>query len=536
MAWIDLERLILGLMLGSIPLPLTLATEAPKAVVNDLATPSTSASDLLPEAADNRTELEQDDIPGITQASKTEANQTSEASESQPGKLSLLDAAPFLLNLLHKNPYPFGGVGSVSGDFSSRTQITGDWGGARSALAEEGVFIGIYSTTDLQGIVDGGRRSRDDLGITQNLDLALTLDTGRLGLWSAGLIQVSLQSRFGNGISDDAGALLPTNFATEVPISDDGSYILPTEYYLLQALAPNLQVILGKTNTVGAGDANVFAGDYRYQFQNTGLVLNPMLGTYVPVSTWVAALSWQPTSSLSLSTSVLDPNGSADNFADDFFEDVSITQELTWSYQIQQRPGNLRLGWAFTTNDTPDLTDPVNFTRTGTDILDFRVSFNENNSALMFYGNFDQYLFTVNSQPTESDADSSEQPIFLNPRGLGIFGRFGIGSGEDNLIDLFGSFGLGAKGIIPGREYDELGIGWYYARVSDDFNDFIESSPILNRLLPSGVDAENGIEAYYNFAITPAINTVFNVQYIFEPALTVEDEVFILSGRLQLNF
>ena len=442
-----------------------------------------------------------------------------------------------ILNLLHKHPYAFGGIGSVTGDFSSRTQLSNDWGGARTAAADKGVLIGIYSTTSPQGIVSGGRNIRDDdVAVTQNLDLSLTLDTGRLNLWPAGLIQLSLQSRFGNNLNEDAGSLLPTNFATELPLSGSGDYVLMTEYYLLQALAPNLQIIFGKVNTYGAGDFNVFAGDYRHQFQNTGLVLNPMFGSYVPISTWTAALNWQPAPNISLSTSVIDPNGSAENFADDFFKDVSITQELTVSYNISQRPGNTRLGWALTTKDLPDVSDPFNFTRTGTDVLDFRVNFNEVDNAVMFYANFDQYLFTI-APPDSNSAEEERQeaPEFLTPRGLGLFGRFGIGPSNQNLIDLFGSFGIGGKGIISGREYDEFGLGWYYTGISSDFNDFISSRPVLSGLLPDGSKSENGIEAYYNFAFTPALQFTFNAQYIFNPVLTREDDVFILGGRLQMN-
>ena len=488
---------------------------------------STSAADLLLQTEGLEKKAEPLETEELAQASETEET------TSESHKLSILDEASSILNLLHKHPYAFGGVGSVTGDFSSRTQLSNDWGGARTAAADKGVFLGIYSTTTPQGIVSGGRNIRDDdAAVTQNLDLSLTLDTGRLNLWPAGLTQLSLQSRFGNDLNADAGTLLPTNFATEIPLSDSGDYVLLTEYYLLQALTPNLQAIIGKVNTYGVGDFNVFAGDYRHQFQNTGLVLNPMLGSYAPISTWTAALNWQPASNVNLSTSAIDPNGSAENFADDFFKDVTITQELTVSYNISDRPGNTRLGWALTTKDLPDVSDPFNFTRPGTDLLDFRANFNEVDNAVMFYLNFDQYLFTIESPASDSDEEETE---FLSPRGLGLFGRFGIGPSNQNLIDLFGSFGLGAKGIIAGREYDEFGVGWYYAGISSDFNDFISTRPVLSNLLPDGLKSENGIEAFYNFAVTPALQLTFNGQYIFNPVLTLEDEVFILGGRLQIN-
>lgn len=58
------------------------------------------------------------------------------------------------------------------------------------------------------------------------------------------------------------------------------------------------------------------------------------------------------------------------------------------------------------------------------------------------------------------------------------------------------SGGLGARGIIPGRPNDRMGIGAYVMFVSDDFKD---ASFILDEL----ADDEFGLEAYCNFAVNP---------------------------------
>jgi carbohydrate-selective porin OprB len=48
---------------------------------------------------------------------------------------------------------------------------------------------------------------------------------------------------------------------------------------------------------------------------------------------------------------------------------------------------------------------------------------------------------------------------------------------------------------------------------------------------------ETGLEAYYNFAVTPALQLTFNAQYIFNPFLTTKnDDVFVLGGRVNINF
>ncbi len=115
---------------------------------------STSAADLLLQTEGLEKKTEPIETEELAQASETEET------TSESHKLSILDEASSILNLLHKHPYAFGGVGSVTGDFSSRTQLSNDWGGARTAAADKGVFLGIYSTTTPQGIVSGGRNNQ----------------------------------------------------------------------------------------------------------------------------------------------------------------------------------------------------------------------------------------------------------------------------------------------------------------------------------------------------------------------------------------
>src|SRR4051794_11446658 len=50
---------------------------------------------------------------------------------------SLVDAAPFLLPFFNNGPV-FGLPGTVGGDIWHRTQLSGDWGGARTDLARRG--------------------------------------------------------------------------------------------------------------------------------------------------------------------------------------------------------------------------------------------------------------------------------------------------------------------------------------------------------------------------------------------------------------
>src|SRR5215467_1117498 len=66
--------------------------------------------------------------------------------------LSLVDVAPGLLVFFNNAPV-FGIPGTVEGNFWQRTQLLGDVNGHRTALADRGIFIDMYSTTAYQRVM-----------------------------------------------------------------------------------------------------------------------------------------------------------------------------------------------------------------------------------------------------------------------------------------------------------------------------------------------------------------------------------------------
>lgn len=430
------------------------------------------------------------------------------------------------LSQLNHSPYVFGTPSTVLGSFGDRTQLTGDWGGARLALPENRIFFDIYATTAPQGVVSGARENGGETSaVIQNFDAYLNV----VNPWPGAILHIAFQSKIGDTLTG-AGTLSPTYYGSAFPVVNPGDYGLLSEYYLLQALSPNVQLILGKANATNFADTNRFANNYRYQFQNASLNNNLMMGSYAPPSMWLGAIAWQPTSWLNIVTSVGDPGSSAENFADDFFNDVLVSQEFAFSYNVDQNPGNFRLGWLYSSQSSTDFSNPVNtFGRNG--FIDFRDPIRTQDGAFMVYANFDQYLFTVDTTKRNPDLQ------FTTPRGLGLFGRFGIGPGDSNFINSFFSLGLGAKGVIPGRQYDEFGVGGYYLDFADGTIDAINSAPLLSRIIGSELEEqETGFEAYYNLALTPALQIALSAQYIINPLLSDSKNTFVLGGRLQFSF
>src|SRR5215469_14831729 len=80
-------------------------------------------------------------------------------------KASLTNLAPVLLRYFNYGPV-FGISGTDVGDFWHRTQLSGDWGGARTDLARHGLFFALYSTSAYQDVASGGLKT--DSAFIQN--------------------------------------------------------------------------------------------------------------------------------------------------------------------------------------------------------------------------------------------------------------------------------------------------------------------------------------------------------------------------------
>src|SRR5262245_37671570 len=90
-------------------------------------------------------------------------------------------------------------VPDYGGDIWSRSHLTGDWGGARTDLANHGVQIDVDFTQYLQGVVDGGIERTTRYG--GHLDYLIHVDLMRMGLIPGGLVTLRAESRYGNSVN-----------------------------------------------------------------------------------------------------------------------------------------------------------------------------------------------------------------------------------------------------------------------------------------------------------------------------------------------
>jgi len=382
-------------------------------------------------------------------------------------------------------------VPDFTGDFWNRPKLTGDWGGLRSTMARNGVQLDMDNVHTFQDVARGGL---DTTGrYLGNAEIVLKLDSQKMGLWPGGFLLVRGEAAFGTGVNLATGALMPVNTRPilELPARDE---MVLSHVVLTQFLHEKFAVALGKLDTTGAG-ANEFAhGRGDEKFMNLAFSFNPIALRVAPYSTLGMGLVFLPTKDLTLSFSAADTEGITTRTGfDTLFKDgTTLASEARLTVRPFGLTGHQLIGFAWSNADFTSLSqDP----RTLISSALLGTSLKKESGSWAFYYNFDQYLY-------QKQEDASQ--------GFGIFGRFGISDGKANPIDQFYSFGFGGKGMIPGRDHDRFGIGYYYLKISGDLREIFP--PLLRTRI--GLDHEQGVEMFYNIAVTPWLHVTPDLQIV----------------------
>jgi porin len=121
-----------------------------------------------------------------------------------------------------------------------------------------------------------------------------------------------------------------------------------------------------------------------------------------------------------------------------------------------------------------------------------------------------------------------------------LFGQLSIADDNPNPIHWGGSVTLVASGVIPSRENDSFGIGYFYTGLSDKFKELV--GPALSLAASQGVDPNlinlqdlQGVEAYYKFGLTPWLALTADLQVI-QPSVESLDTEVIAGVRTKVTF
>lgn len=383
-------------------------------------------------------------------------------------------------------------------------QLTGDWLGLRSRLADSGLTVQADNTSFLFGNPVGG--VRQNLVYGGHGDYIVTSDLGKLGLADNFYVKLRAEHRFGETIVNDVGCFISPTLLADLPIFQSDQLYL-TNVLFTQKLGDSLALFAGKMDTLD-GDTNAFAhARGKTQFSNMAFVFNPIVGATVPYSTlgtgFVVLREGEPLLTFTVLNST--DTTATSGFRELCRDGVLLSLALRIPTQFFGKPGHQFFGATWNN-------------QTYTSIREAYIPYPDvaiptvRGSYALFY-NFDQYLVVDSLDPL---------------RGWGVFGRAGYADEVTSPLAWFLSVGLGGHVPFVRRPADTFGIGWYYAGTSHKIGPLI-----TNQFGPIG-DGQ-GVELYYNYELTPAIRLTPDLQVIV-PALETVDPSLILGLRAQLIF
>jgi porin len=376
--------------------------------------------------------------------------------------------------------------------FDSPT-LSGDWHGLRPRLQERGVGVQVFLNNQYQAIFKGGVCSDGSGKNAASMDAFFTFDLQTLGLIDRAEVLMHLQSNWGAGVNPRSGSIVEVNDDAD---GDLGLHVAQL-WYRQHFLDSALSLTLGFLDFQTIIDRNEYANSEDKQFLNQALDNNPLVPLNIGLG---AALTFHPTAWYTMimgvgdAQSVLYKPGFSTAFHDEnwWFAYMEHALHVRWPSPRGPLRGNYRVGLVY---------DPRP-----------RMKFSRGQYDPPSEGS-DYGLYVSIDQMVVRESDRDEQ-------GLGLFGRFGYRTPETNRIARFYSGGLAYRGLIPGRDRDELGFGFAWLEGSSDFR----------RSVNSNFDREMIYEMYYAIEVAKWLVITPDIQYVNNPGAAGEVGHAIVGG------
>ncbi len=390
-----------------------------------------------------------------------------------------------------------------------RDQLTGDWFGARSGLAEKGLTFDLYGTQFYQGVAAGGVEQEGEYG--GKFDYLVHLNGSQIGMTGL-FVDLHGESRLGDTVNQGDGLLAPSNIAMNFP-ADTGDLTALTGVKITQALSENFAVFAGKINTL---DEYPLRFDSRLGldrpgvggFMNTSLVFNPIGARTVPYSAAAVGAAILRDGAPLFSLTVMDPQERATIGLEDLYSrGVVIVPDLILRGEIFDRPSTLNLGGTYS-NAQYTSVDPASYLI----LPQVGIVAGQETGSWSLYANGYHALWVDPADKT---------------RTWGVFGQFGISDGNPNPVRYVANGGIAGRSMLPSRTLDTFGAAFYYLGLSDSFKAL--AAPVLPQ------QDEFGGELFYNYALTPWCRLTADLQ-VAQPSTRRLDTVIIPGMRMQVVF
>jgi porin len=390
--------------------------------------------------------------------------------------------------------------------------------GPKAELRRIGVDADVWVTQIFQDIAAGGNDGVSRYG--GKLDAFLRVDGEKLGFWKGLRLTAQYEHFIGQNINNLDYALVPVN--TPQAFLGPNTYHSALSVVVTQQVSKELSVSAGKFNMLTlAAQTPLVGGGGLDSFLNRAFAL-PSTGIGVASAGTVAdrliisppyllaGITTLKTEPATFTLIVADPRNAQNPrvLQRPFERGVGVVGGVTVPVPILGRSGfhSLRGGYSnargFDLDDTNDIRarlatrQPV--TKKGFWLASYSVQ---------------QYL-----------VQSADDPKV----GWGLFGVATLSDGNPNPVRWSAQFGLAGNNLLPGRSDDQWGVGFYHYGLTQPLLTGLAARNIYRR-------SEGGIEAFYNWAITPWLRLTGDLQVV-EPWNALRPRATYMAVRLQTRF
>ena len=423
------------------------------------------------------------------------------------------------------------GASSVYADeaFSADSKwMTGDWGGERTRLIEQGIDIKADYVGEVGANLHGGYNDDKTARYSDQFGLGVALDLQKLWGWDNTQAKIQLTNRNGQNISNDrVGDPRAGTLSSSQEVYGRGHMVRLTQLWIQhQFLDGKLDV---KAGYFGEGeDFNTVP----CEFQNLAFC-GSQVGNWAtnlwynwPVSQAALRVKYNITPELYAQIGAYNQNPSQLEHGNGFKLSGSGTKgtvlpvELVWSPKVNDLPGEYRVGYYKSTAPADDV--KVNITNDG---QDYRVRDSKHG-----------YWFVVQQQLTSHNGDAS--------RGLHIAANATFHDKQTNIVDNYQSLMFVYKGPFDARPKDDIGIGAARIHVNDDvkksaelINASIGATDYSDPLYTPLRNTEYNYELNYGFHVTNWLTVRPNLQYITHPGgVDQVDNALVAGLKIQSTF
>ena len=411
--------------------------------------------------------------------------------------------------------------------------MTGDWGGERTRLIEQGYDFTLDYVGEVGSNLSGGYNDDTTARYSHQFGLGAKLDLEKIFGWKDAEFKLAITERSGRNISNDRiGDPRAGTFSSSQEVWGRGQTWRLTQLWIKQKYFDGKLDV--KAGYFGEGeDFNTFPCD----FQNLAFC-GSQVGNWVggiwynwPVSQAAIRVKYNINDELYAQIGAYNQNPSQLETGNGFKLSGSGTKgtilpvELVWSPKVDGLPGEYRVGYYKSTAKADDVLKDANGQYAAV-----------SGDAYRSHSSKSGYWFVAQQQLTDHNGDKN--------RGLHIAANATFHDKDTNTVDNYQQLMLTYKGPFNARPKDDVGIGIARIHVNEDvqknrklinagngFNDYDQAG-----FLPIQ-DTEYNAEINYGFHVTNWLTVRPNLQYVKHPGgVDKVDDALVAGLKIQSVF